>query len=439
MSSINKLLVQLSFPLLIVLLLLPPKLEAQTYDTLRLMTYNLLYYRENTSFCTSNNNNASAKDGYMDDIMDHVNPDILVVNEMGGSQTIAPFNLLNNAINQNGRNFWFANSSSNSSQSIINMIYFNQNKLVLESQFAVSKDLSNQDLVRNIDVYTLYYKDSNLVNHQDTTYIHIVAAHLKSSSGSANEQERAKATEALMARLDSMNATGNYFFVGDLNLYDSFEPAYQDLVSYVKPALRFYDPVSAPGTWTNSTFASLHTQSTHTSGGCYAGGGMDNRFDFILASDEVMNDSDKVEYIANSYTVVGQDGMRYDSSLTSPTNNSAPITVINALYNMSDHLPVTVDLKITKPSLTSIKEEKLGIELYYQNPVEDKLSIHLKQGTNKIEQLDLYSLSGKLLSSQKYMGSTLIEFDLSGFSSGLYFLYIRSSDGNRRVEKLMKN
>src|SRR5690554_1919175 len=77
-------------------------LYAQSYDTLRMMSYNLMYYRETTSFCTNTNNNPNAKDGYMEDIMDYVNPDLLVVCEMSATQTIAPFNLLNNAINKNG-------------------------------------------------------------------------------------------------------------------------------------------------------------------------------------------------------------------------------------------------------------------------------------------------------------------------------------------------
>ena len=51
-------------------------LYAQSYDTLRMMSYNLMYYRETTSFCTNTNNNPNAKDGYMEDIMDYVNPDL---------------------------------------------------------------------------------------------------------------------------------------------------------------------------------------------------------------------------------------------------------------------------------------------------------------------------------------------------------------------------
>jgi hypothetical protein len=58
-------------------------LNAQTYDTLRIMTYNLLYYRVNFSNCNATSNNPDNKDNYIATIFDHVQPDILIVQEMG--------------------------------------------------------------------------------------------------------------------------------------------------------------------------------------------------------------------------------------------------------------------------------------------------------------------------------------------------------------------
>ena len=78
----------------------------QGLDTLKVMTYNLMYYREVTSFCTSTNNNSTTKDNAMEDIIDHVLPDILVVNEMGGSNSVKVFRLLSNALNQKGRSYY---------------------------------------------------------------------------------------------------------------------------------------------------------------------------------------------------------------------------------------------------------------------------------------------------------------------------------------------
>ncbi len=47
---------------------------AQLKDTISVMTYNLMYYREVTSFCTSTNNNTSTKENAMEDIIDYKVP-----------------------------------------------------------------------------------------------------------------------------------------------------------------------------------------------------------------------------------------------------------------------------------------------------------------------------------------------------------------------------
>ena len=108
--------------------LLPLVSVAQSVDTVTIMTYNLLYYRETTSFCSNSNNNPSTKDGAMEDIIDHVVPDILVVNEMGGSNSLSPARLERNALNKNGRNFYTHASLTGGSQNLINVLYFNKNK-----------------------------------------------------------------------------------------------------------------------------------------------------------------------------------------------------------------------------------------------------------------------------------------------------------------------
>ena len=209
-----------------IFLLFPLLATAQQKDTVRVMTYNLLYYRQVTSFCTASNNSTSTKENAMEDVFDFTLPDIFVVNEMGGGSSVNSFRLLQNSINQNGRtNFNLANASGIGTQSLVNMLYYNTDKFVLESQSVIDKDLSNNNLVRVIDNYTLRYKDSNLSIHLDTTRINILVAHLKAGSSTSNETERGEATESVMATLDSMNATGNYIFAGDLNLYSSNEPS----------------------------------------------------------------------------------------------------------------------------------------------------------------------------------------------------------------------
>lgn len=80
------------------------------------------------------------------------------------------------------------------------------------------------------------------------------------------------------------------------------------------------------GSWNNNDFfASVHSQSTHTSGDCFSTGGSDDRFDFILTSDEIINGTDYMKLVPGSYKALGQDGQHFNDRLTgSPQNNSVP-------------------------------------------------------------------------------------------------------------------
>ena len=417
-------------------------LKAQSFDTLKVMTYNLLNYRNTTNQCNNTNNNPTTKENALEIIIDHTLPDVFVACELGGSPNgFNAFTLLNSSFNQNGRSYYnMANYTITSGSSLTNMLYYNSNKLGLESQTTIQKGLNNIDLVRLIDIYTMYYKDPNLAQHGDTTYLHFIGAHLKAGNTTADRNERAEATEAVMAYLDTINATGNYFFMGDLNVYRASEPAFLDLVFYTPdPGLNFFDPVNRVGTWTNnSIYADVHTQSTRTSGGCAAGGGMDDRFDFILASDEVINNTDKVEYIANTYEALGQDGNRFNGTIKNPTNNSVPFFVANALFDLSDHLPVMMDLKVTLPAANNISGQEFNFDVEYNNPVTDKLVLSINDNSVAIKSIELVDMSGKVLKAALVVNKNRIEINTAEFSRGTYFLRLSSTEGLKSVKKLIK-
>ncbi len=417
-------------------------LKSQQSDTLRLMVYNLLNYRNTTNQCTNSNNSPTVKENALEIIIDHVLPDVLVCNELGASPNgFNAFTLMNSSLNKNGRTYYQMANYTSGFQSITNMLYYNSNKLVLKEQSTITRDISNINLVRLIDIYTLYYNDPNLGQHQDTTFLHFIAAHLKAGNTAADRNERALATEAVMAHLDTINAKGNYFFMGDLNVYRATEPCFLDLVAYTPdPSLNFYDPVNRIGNWSNtSSFADVHTQSTRSSGnGCASGGGMDDRFDFILASDEVINDSDKVEYIPNTYTAVGQDGNRFNGSIDSPTNTTAPFFVINALRDLSDHLPVTMDLKVTLPLSTSIESMSIENALSYNSIMTDVLRFSVADSKVEIERVELYSSTAQKVKEFIPQPSLMNEWNVSDLKRGAYFMKLRLKNGGERVQKLIK-
>jgi len=208
----------------------------------------------------------------------------------------------------------------------------------------------------------------------------------------------------------------------------------------VDPTLRFYDPINVPGTWSNSAVRSFtHTQSTRTSGGCFAGGGMDDRFDFILASDEVINNTDNVRYLPNTYEALGQDGNRWNGTIISPTNNSVPSVVSQALYNMSDHLPVIMDLEITIP-LGALSVKKItGLEkLKFQNPNTGNLLIDFSNQQQSIKKVEILSITGQVLLERELSNERYASFNISNWKAGTYLIRVTSSSYQQIVEKLIK-
>ncbi len=303
------------------------------------MQYNLLYYDKNTGWCNSTNNNVELKDGYLRDITGYYKPDVFTVNEMNGSPTSVQ-RLLDNVFNINENNNYLKANYTGSY--LVNMLYYNSKKLALKSQLYIMTS------PRITDVYQLYYKSNDLA-YGDTIFLTCIVTHLKAGNTSSDQQERAVAAQQIMSFINNQNLKGNILLMGDFNVYYASETAFQTFITETTTGVRFFDPVNAIGNWQNNpSFAPYHTQSTHINddNACTSGGGMDDRFDFILTTESVIDGSLGLRYIDNTYWAFGQDGNRFNQSLISPPNYSLPANIINSLYNMSDHLPVVLKLYI---------------------------------------------------------------------------------------------
>ena len=115
--------------------------SSKAQETIKIMQYNLLNYNNYTSYCTQSNNNVSNKDGYIKTIFNYVQPDIFTVCEMN-EQQLSVDRLLNNVINTDGRtNYAKGNRTNYSNSDLINMIYYNTDKLVLYNHTALPTDI----------------------------------------------------------------------------------------------------------------------------------------------------------------------------------------------------------------------------------------------------------------------------------------------------------
>ena len=345
------------------LYLLPAK--SQTVDTITVMVYNLLNFPNGRNDCSSNLV-VSARWDTLQKIIDYVKPDVLMVCEL--QNEAGADSILNRALNANGRfGYLRANYVSNRSVPFLsdlnNMLFYNSNKLELSKQGEILTDL------RDVGVYNLYGKDPNLAAHTDTTFIDFMVTHLKASSGASDEARRAEECDSIRLYLDTASTARNVILGGDFNLYRSSETSYQTLLSGTYP---LNDPINVTGNWQNDfAFASYHTQSTRSTTprlDCGALGGMDSRFDFLLVSAPVLLGTNRVRYIPSTYTALGNNGSTFNDAINDVGNTtSVPRSILDALYNMSDHLPVIMDLEITYPTvlLSSdlIKFKGLGNEL----------------------------------------------------------------------------
>ena len=94
---------------------------------------------------------------------------------------------------------------------------------------------------------------------------------------------------------------------------------------------------------------------------------MDDRFDFMLFTDDILSGSNNLSYINNSITAFGNDGQHFNVALTdSPVNTSLPDSIIQALYYMSDHLPVFSKF-IIQPDVV-LQNYELSLKVFLEGP-----------------------------------------------------------------------
>jgi len=405
-------------------------------DTLTVMQYNLLYYGVNTGFCNDDNNQIDSKNESLKLIIGEVKPDIFTVNEMSAIESNQQY-LLDNVLNIDGVNYYQKAATINQAGSnIVNMLYYDSRKLRLKTQHTA------QRYIRDIHVYELYYISTDLPQG-DTSFVVCVVAHLKAGNSNDNMGKRKIMAENAMTFLEARYTEENVLFMGDFNAYSSSDDAYQTFINYSNAAMRFIDPIDMPGAWNNnSTFAAIHTQSTHSSNnGCASSGGMDDRFDFILISDEVRFGTKSISYIEDSYKAFGQDGLHFNGNINSPPANAVVSEeIVNALFNMSDHLPVVLQLYVDKTLDLYEQQRNPFLAGLLNNPVSDLLRLSFYQPMAGNLVFNLYNTQGQLIKSdsQSFMtGKQHFTMNVESVPAGFYLLQLTNEKGLSTVMKVL--
>lgn len=398
-------------------------LTGRAQQPVRIMHYNLLQYGN-----PCDNVPLSSKDVWLESILTYYKPDILTVNEMAPNVAFAN-RILQKSITFSN-NFAFGKLSNQANSSLANMIFYNK------AIFGYAGDAVIGSNLRDINVYKLYYLKPQTPG--DTTFLYCIIAHFKAGSSASDENRREEDAQRVMDWIGA-NARGeNVIFMGDLNISGHTDKAFQKLVFHPDAEIRLRDPSGAQNGWGNNRREVL-TQSTRSSSpDCGSGGGLDDRFDFILPGRTIMEGSMGAAYTPGTYKALGNDGSVFNTSLNCNGNTAVPDAICNNLRQMSDHLPVVMELSLDMVPLEPRLQAWLQLEV--PNPIGEAISLRFgADSPARLLAISLLDVQGKLLMSRRIYAGAGAAYRLPvSLPAGMYVLQISDEQGHFFSKKLIR-
>ena len=355
-------------------------------DSLHVLSYNVLYLGD-TPPCQDGH---AVSEGYIETVIAYANPDIAGFEKMeaipaytgdmsGNAPAAFADSILQYIFNAAypGR-YAYCPFTNTSGANNISMLFYNQQKL------GFAGILSTYVNITDFTTYKLYYKTPSLAITHDSIFLYVTLNHTNSGSGSSDASTRADQISGELAHIEThFSSLPNMINMGDFNTHTTTEACYQTLVAPANTNYRFYDPpfypdatFAYPANWDSNPadFASCLTVSTRivsAPNACSGNtGGGKSWYDHIFLSAKIINNADRISYVPHSFRVIGNDGNRVGAAVNgSPTNTSAPAAVINAIYQVSEHYPVTVSLLVDTSATASVPSLQSQGKVMIVNPV----------------------------------------------------------------------
>lgn len=406
--------------------------NAQT--NIKAMFYNTLNYNSDSQ--------SQERTPYLKTILDEIQPDIFMICEL--KNEVASDFMFDNAILPFNTNFKKAEfkPSESPATSLLQMVYYNSNKVELEYNEVIPTG------IRDINHYTFIVKSENSTD--EIIRIEVFVTHLKASRGNENMQKRLASVENFTRELDRLPEDSFVLFAGDFNFYTSNEPGFQKIIDE-NNSIQLIDPIDrlcpafpengadyfnendydSTYFWNNESFADVHSQSARNGqvNGDGSGGGMDDRFDFIMMSKNFTT-STTLSYKNDTYKTVGNNSNCYNSYVSNTTcTGEFSQELRNALYFFSDHLPITMDFEFKTNVLSTNKEDK--IKFITSNITKNSIEINLPEKTDKIF---IYNQLGQRIFNLKNVNSKTLKINTETFTKGVYYIKVN----NYRVQKFIK-
>ena len=309
---------------------------------LRVATWNLLQYGNNNSTAGITPRQADFRT-----VMAGLGPDVLIVQEM--DMAAARDSFLNNVLDVVQPGQWTASPWVNVNSGEGMVVFW-------KPAVASVSDVSGA-WVSGGTRYILQCLVKPVGYLTNPGWFRLYSIHLK-AGGPGTADSTARRIECTSIRSSFLNADQpvagpNFLIGGDSNIYGAYEGAYIRLTeSQIDNDGRCKDYLLMPGNWhENSGYLLYHTQCACNStclttipGVSFAGGGLDDRFDWLMSSYSVQ-DAQGLDVAA--YNTYGNDGAHYNNDINAGGYNYAVgYTIATALHNSSDHIPVVAILRL---------------------------------------------------------------------------------------------
>ena len=153
---------------------------------------------------------------------------------------------------------------------------------------------------------------------------------------------------------------------------------------------------------------------------------MDDRFDFILVSENMLSNP-TLRYVENTYQAFGNNGNCFNDSINSTDCTGDFSEVLrNNLYNMSDHLPVVMQLETNKEIILKQTDFEIASStITLENTVvKHTLRVNFNNSISEKRTLLIYNVLGQKVYEETVNGTiNTLDIQLSHLSNGIYYLH----------------
>ncbi len=396
---------------LLLIVLMPFALSAQ--QRVKVMHYNLLQFGNSCPPV-----NVNQKVGWLNAILNYYQPDILTVNELAPQRAYAQ-NIRLNAFTYT-ENIEFGEITNQANSQIVNAIFYNALLWGYDGVEVINGGF------RDINVYKLFTQAS-VASGSDTTFLYCIVTHFKAGSSTNDINIRNKDAGLIADWVEAHPDRENILLMGDFNFGSANEDGFELLTENPNIQLRFEDPARKSNGWGGQSHASIHTQSTrNTRPDCGSDGGLDDRFDMILTRPAIIEGKQGVSYVPGTYAALGNDGTSFNSELNC-NGDAVPILICASLKQMSDHLPVVMELDLEAGIATTGLDDLKQAGIYLNNPFDDEilLSWDSSQLNETSFQLTIRDLMGRIVYKQDIpTRQAMLRIPASSFSPGVYVLNV---------------